>query len=341
MRAIYVFSVLVLLRFALPFFPANEFSLVRWAITPESSSQTRTAVMTWHETSVPSSPALENAGVQPENHLTLFETGALGWFVGFWILMLFHTGSYLRFFPWLRHQPQATDTKLLRLVDVCGGQIGVRRKVPVHLVDRMRTPAVFGFFQPRILLPEQLVFRLADGDLKHVLLHELSHIRRHDTLWGVVATLVGVVHWLNPLVWLAVRQFSADRELLCDRAVLDTLGESPRANRAYGETLIRILSLFSQSTRCPTGVVPIFTNRNEIKNRMNMIAKPKRTNWLGSLLGLATITGFAVIGITLASPAKEQQERGEHREGREGKGKKERGEHDREGRGEHRKPDSN
>jgi len=48
------------------------------------------------------------------------------------------------------------------------------------------------------------------------------------------------LHWFNPLVWLCLRRYLADRELECDRTALNLLPEPDRIT--YGHALLKTLA---------------------------------------------------------------------------------------------------
>ncbi len=93
----------------------------------------------------------------------------------------------------------------------------------------------------RLVLPPGLIARLSDGELRFVLLHELAHVRRHDlaALW--LLTAARVLHWFNPLAWLAAHLARGDAELACDETVLRHAREAEPA--AYGAALLRLVQL--------------------------------------------------------------------------------------------------
>lgn len=60
-------------------------------------------------------------------------------------------------------------------------QLGIRRRIEVVLNARRGMPMTWGWQRPKILLPEEA----GDWDkerLDAVILHELTHIQRHDAL---------------------------------------------------------------------------------------------------------------------------------------------------------------
>ena len=106
--------------------------------------------------------------------------------------------------------------------------------LPVYVTDSVPTPCVFGVFRPTIYLTWDAA---QDEQIRrHVLAHELIHYRHFDHIWSVLRSLCLVLHWYNPLVWIAAMVSRADAELACDEGALVALGEAHRAD--YGRTLI-------------------------------------------------------------------------------------------------------
>jgi beta-lactamase regulating signal transducer with metallopeptidase domain len=109
--------------------------------------------------------------------------------------------------------------------------------VPEVLVARGTASAlVLGFVRPRVVLPTALAARIGSAELDHVLLHELAHCRRRDSLQGLVCLVLHAAFWFHPLVWWAAARLFALRELCCDQAVVRALGGDPMPYRA---TLLR------------------------------------------------------------------------------------------------------
>lgn len=94
-------------------------------------------------------------------------------------------------------------------------------EVPVLLKQSsaLSAPVSWGLLQPVIILPTDFV-QWPEGKLRHVLLHEISHIQRLD--WGslIMGRFVCALYWYNPLVWLLTRRLSQLAEHACDDAVL-------------------------------------------------------------------------------------------------------------------------
>jgi len=168
-----------------------------------------------------------------------------------------------------RPEPRPAGFRDPRRAGNGAGPFTVYGNLRVFEVAWVHSPALCGWWRPRLLLPTGLAERLSGDELCHVLLHELAHLKRHDILGNWIATAAQVLHWFNPVVWLAMRRLRAERELAADHAALTALGEGHA--RSYGETILRLMSGAVRSSITSTAV-GIVENLAGMRERIAAIA---------------------------------------------------------------------
>ncbi len=98
----------------------------------------------------------------------------------------------------------------------------------VYLSEKVEGPAVYGIFRPRIILPVSY----SEKDLKYIIRHEKTHIRRGDNLWRLLGFLAAAIHWFNPFSWLFLKTYLSDLELACDESAVADYTKEERKNYA-------------------------------------------------------------------------------------------------------------
>jgi beta-lactamase regulating signal transducer with metallopeptidase domain len=187
-------------------------------------------------------------------------------------------------------------------VNRCRTQIGLRREVILKLSAIAGSPAACGLFRPVILIPQSLAPRLEAHDLQAVLFHELAHIKRGDLWINLAQTLLQIVYFYNPLLWLANAIIRRTREQAVDEAVLVVMGE---AAQQYPETLINIAKLaFRKRPALSLRLIGVVESRNALSARIrHILTRPlPKTARLG-LLGLIVVSVTAVLLLPMAQPA--------------------------------------
>lgn len=93
---------------------------------------------------------------------------------------------------------------------------GLKIKVKVVFLPGFHSPAVFGILHPVLILPPALQCEHDQDKLKHILMHELTHIKRKDMWLIQLLNCLTVLYWFHPLVWIACRLIRKDMETVCD-----------------------------------------------------------------------------------------------------------------------------
>jgi beta-lactamase regulating signal transducer with metallopeptidase domain len=112
--------------------------------------------------------------------------------------------------------------------------------VPVHWTAAQFGPAVEGMVRSWICLPRSVEQLLSARELEAILLHEVTHAKRHDNLLRLLQELAQCLLWFHPLVWLAGARLALYRELSCDEAAL---------RHGSGDSLIAALAKLASPER--------------------------------------------------------------------------------------------
>jgi len=172
------------------------------------------------------------------------------------------------------------------------------RRVPDLLAtETVTSPFLFGLTQPRIVLPDALLGRLSDLELKAVLTHELVHWKRHDTWIGWLQVLGQSIYWFHPLVWWANRQIRHERECVCDEMVLSLGRISPRQ---YGESIVRVLTESRARSLMAGSLVGVFEPGAKLQNRLEEIMNYESINRQFTWATRLALTVFAALFLPMA-----------------------------------------
>lgn len=102
----------------------------------------------------------------------------------------------------------------------------------IYVVENLPTSFVDGF--NNIFLQKAY----SGQQMYQIFLHEAEHINLHHAAVKCVFSIMLVVYWWNPLLWLAFRYMVRDLELACDGAVLAKL--RPEDRTSYAKTLVEL-----------------------------------------------------------------------------------------------------
>jgi TonB family protein len=170
------------------------------------------------------------------------------------------------------------------------------------LVSRDVTiPVAVGFLKPAIIIPKDLLDRLASDDLERIIEHERAHLRRHDVAGNFVQRLVEALLFFNPWVYLVGRNLMLEREAACDHWAVRTTGRSDE----YAACLASLAASLRQS-RPPLATPSALGSRSVLVERIERLAgtasRPITLNY--SVIG-GTAVLFLILTLALEafSPA--------------------------------------
>ncbi len=216
------------------------------------------------------------------------------WFAGVLFFVIITIIKNIKFWQLIRMEAPITDMGVLDSFDECRSMLGVRKKVDIIVTGSVKSPAIFGYINPQLLLPLHFFDALEKEELNCVFLHELGHMKRHDIAVSWLVTFFQIIYWYNPLVWCAFHHLRADQEIACDAYVLSKIKQVRPTD--YAGTIVKLLERFVQNRQLPS-LAGIIENKTQIDRRISMILDFKRVarkKTFVSILMLFLITGVFI-----------------------------------------------
>lgn len=132
----------------------------------------------------------------------------------------------------IRHLSTFHDSNHLQKRAMC--TVGLKTKrLRILVADFVTSPVSYGVFAKSVLLPKDYESRYSAQELYTLLLHEMMHLKNHDTAKAFFISLAECFFWvLRPLN----KPFRRDTELLCDNRVM---GLDTSSRNAYGDLLLK------------------------------------------------------------------------------------------------------
>ena len=189
------------------------------------------------------------------------------------------------------------DERLENILEKCKNKINVKRNFNIVINDIISTPALFGIFKVKILIPKEIL-KLSDENLEYILLHELSHYKRKDVCINYLILFIQSIHWFNPIIWLCFKLFRNDLELATDEYALKYLDENKY--KSYANALVETLSISINSKFAPS-LIGMVDNKENIKRRIIKIKSLeifKKKKVIITTICIVLIIVFSVILLT-------------------------------------------
>ena len=171
-----------------------------------------------------------------------------------------------------------------------------KRSVRLLVSGEIRTPMLFGFWQPVILLP----LSIATGNsssLRFCLAHEWSHIRCRDLLKWHLISLCQLVWWYQPLFWILRRELRLCQDLIADDHATGTQ-KSQLARIEYSELLLSI----ARGASAPpiAGGMAFYDCSSQLTRRIKMLLSDEQSLRNQSTQVFCWFSGFSLLLLAIA-----------------------------------------
>ncbi len=203
---------------------------------------------------------------------------------------------------WMRYSRQCTDPVSCDQLKEAQRQFGIGTTIRLRTALQIGSAATFDWLWPVILVPENMD-SLPETQRTHLIWHEMARIKRHDSAKSLLLSVVRILHWWNPIFWWTQWQWKLERELACDRLVIQRLGE--QQVEEYRQTLTHYLENPSKQPKPiidPPGFVSFCDSSKNLARRIQDLSHDTGPdNRFKSCFSWCMLTILGVTGLTDAA----------------------------------------
>ena len=173
------------------------------------------------------------------------------------------------------------DSRIEELVN----SFRLKRQVQIYINDEIKVPITYGVVRPKIIIQSQV---LEDNNLlKYVIIHEMVHIKKFDIVLTHIKNVITCLFWYNPFILVASRYMEDDLEMLCDKLVIQRVGDTVKNRKEYCLSMLRLVELKEIQGKSVLKLHPT-------KERMIIMKR-----WKRGLSGICTLVLMIALSITV------------------------------------------
>ncbi|MGF1531256.1 MAG: M56 family metallopeptidase [Puniceicoccaceae bacterium] len=189
-----------------------------------------------------------------------------------------------------------TDPAILDGFEAAASSVGLDAPCFLMTSPTVKAPISLGVFHYRILLPKSIGAELDPAEMRDLLLHEATHIRRLDPPALFLLALLRSFFFFHPLYWIGFKRYATLAEHAADSAVVSTTREPV----SYTSFLVKM------AERClhqePNLAPGILRRKSELLRRAELLLANRRSHASGFRGIPFGIISFLAVGIAWSCP---------------------------------------
>lgn len=290
---------IVIIRLLLPYSLNSSVSIYNTVNIDKSMPQN---IINSSSTQIISNPAVTHAKISINNVLNqdsgqnILHILSMIWIIILGIGAVYLLAIYIIFCFKVKSDEPFREVEIRYTLKQCKKAMKVSRNIQIKKSRSVKTPCITGLITPVILIPKYMANKLTNEEIKHIIIHELVHFKRKDTLVNWIITVLNLIHWFNPILYFLFKRLRQDSEISCDARALSYIKGKERKD--YGNTIINLVSLVSSFDVKPWETSMV--SKSEIKRRIVMISKFKKRTLIGTLVGVVAASVVCVGVLTNA-----------------------------------------
>lgn len=180
------------------------------------------------------------------------------------------------------------------VLELCKKSLKINKTIIIKECSRIKSPMITGISKPVITIPKM---DYNENKLEMIFIHELIHYKRKDLIVKIIALIVNVINWFNPIAYIIRNSINVICELSLDEQLVQNLDKSKR--KYYGETILELIE-YSQNRSLVIGT-SVCKSRKELEIRLKKIIYFKKSRKLIVGMSLIATTLFASTSVFAAN----------------------------------------
>jgi beta-lactamase regulating signal transducer with metallopeptidase domain/polyhydroxyalkanoate synthesis regulator phasin len=229
---------------------------------------------------------------------------AIIWFSGLFVMSSRFVSQWMGTRRLRSKQVSPPSNQLMTLFTGLKHQMGIHHQVTLMESGLAGVPMIIGWLKPVVLIPTATLMNLTTDELRLILAHELSHIRRYDHLVNLAQAMIESMLFFHPVTWWLSRQVRIERENCCDDACTD----SPQSSRLLANALLKLELIRSKQTTLTLNATG-GTFMNRINRLVTLNNRPSTVSGLRAISACSAMMiacGIGLATIATTSPANAQ-----------------------------------
>ena len=216
------------------------------------------------------------------------------WFIGFLFFCFRMAGGFVHLNHLRNYDNFPPDQLLQKKLNSLIRQTPLKHSVKIMESALVKVPILLGHLKPLILIPIGTINLLTEEEVEAVLAHELAHIIRRDFSMNIFFTLVEILFYYHPGVWLMAATVRTERENCCDDLAL-FLCKNPLA---YARALYK-LEAAHKATRLPGLALSFSSQKKQLLHRVRRILNQPQNK--SNIMEKLITTSFLLLTIAVLS----------------------------------------
>jgi beta-lactamase regulating signal transducer with metallopeptidase domain len=202
----------------------------------------------------------------------------------------------------VRHAEVPPSLRVMQIFESCKREVGIKKNIGLIVQAALPAPMVMGFIRPVLVLPEDVEDEGEEG-IRHVCMHELTHVRHGDLAVLHALNLLSAVYWFNPLARVCFSPIRRDMETACDNRVIVRIGT--QARKDYIKTVLQFTGRTPRENRL-YAAIGLADVRMTMEKRIRGMYRVPRTGRAGRITaGFIALIMCALCVLTACRPTPE------------------------------------